>query len=80
MFIFFAIFGLIVLITGIVLKMKSKKKVWNILIGLGIMGVIISLILFICTILLVYGQDDNIPSSSIDSIDIDIYVCDYMPW
>ncbi|MDY0235370.1 MAG: LPXTG cell wall anchor domain-containing protein [Gudongella sp.] len=80
MFIFFAIFGLIVLITGIILKMKSKKKVWNILIGLGIMGVIISLILFICTILLVYGQDDNIPSSSIDSIDIDIYVCDYMPW
>jgi hypothetical protein len=59
MFIYFAIFGLIVLITGIILRIKFKKKEGSILIGVGVLSVIISIVLFVCTLLLIYRQDDN---------------------
>ena len=80
MFIYFAIFGLIVLITGIILRKKFKKKVWIILIGVGVLSVIISIVLFVCTLLLVYSQDDNVQISSTDSIDIDIIGRDCRTW
>jgi len=72
MFIYFAIFGFAILITGIILIIKFKNKIGSILMWVGVVSVVISVVLFTCTLLLIYGQDDNDPISSIDSIGIDI--------
>ncbi|WP_027398452.1 hypothetical protein [Anaerovorax odorimutans] len=62
MFIFFAIIGLTILITGIILKRKFQKKVWTILICMGVLTLIVAVLLFIGTLLLINGDySDNQP-------------------
>jgi len=77
MFIFFAFFGLIALITGIFLRKKFKKKTWCILIWVGVLSVFIAAVLFVCTILLVNRQDVNVP---IDPIEDDVCGRDWWTW
>lgn len=59
MFIVYAIIGIALLVLGLFLYKKFQKKGWKILIYVGILSLLVSIILFVCTILLVTAQDSE---------------------